>query len=313
MNLQQFEYLVAVDKHKSFSKAAEACFITQATLSTMVKKFEEEVGITIFDRKTLPILTTDCGKPYIEKARQMVKLAYEMKSMSTHILSDISGELHIGVIPTVASNLLHHLIPVLVSKYPNLILHIQEITTENIVNQLKAGTIDGGILSTPLSKPDAFEETMLYYEKLMVYGKLQTNNQAFLSPKDLMNENVWLLEQGNCISDQIMNVCQLSQKKMNNNIHFHPNSFESLLNIVDSLNGLTVIPELFVKELPKKRKVLITDFVKPYPVREISLVSHRPFVKKRLLDALANEIIALVKPLLETSKLKNKDLLIARM
>lgn len=313
MNLQQLEYIVALDKYKNFSKAAESCFITQATLSTMVKKFEEELNLVIFDRKTTPVMTTSCGEPIIEQAKKVIEITSNIKYFADQTRKEIEGHLNIGIIPTIASNLLHRLIPVFIAKYPKLKLNIQEITTSNIINQLKNGRLDVGILSTPLSSNENLEEDILYYEKLMVYGKIEMAEQTFLSPKDLINENIWLLEQGNCISDQIVNVCQLSKKKMNKNINFHPNSFDSLLNLVDSFDGLTVIPELFVLDLPKKRKSLVRDFVSPFPVREISMVSYRPYVKKRLIDVLSEEIKTVIKPILQTSQLKNKDLMIAKM
>ena len=139
MNLQQLEYIVALDKYKSFSKAAESCFITQATLSTMVKKLEEELDVVLFDRKTNPIITTDCGQELIKEAQEILIHSHRLKEYSSQIRGKIEGELKIGVIPTVAGNLLHRVLPKILAKYPQLKLIIQEITTENIVQKLKMG------------------------------------------------------------------------------------------------------------------------------------------------------------------------------
>lgn len=312
MNLQQLEYIVALDKFKSFSKAAEACFITQATLSTMVKKLEAELGIVIFDRKTNPILTTDHGKEIIDEAKKLLIHTGNIKDLPSKLKDKIEGELKIGVIPTIASNLLHRVIPKLLKKYPHLKLVIQEITTNNIINQIKTGEIDVGIVSTPLPKNE-FEEEILYYEKLMVYGKIKNSQIKYLSPKDIAYEKIWLLEQSNCLSDQIMNVCSLSPKKLNSNLDFKPNSFDSLINMVDNTNGLTLIPELYYMDLAKEKRSKVIDFNSPFPVREVSLIYNRPYAKLRLINALAAEIKETVLPILHTSKLKNKDMIIAKM
>ena len=158
-----------------------------------------------------------------------------------------------------------------------------------------------------------FEEEILYYEKLMVYGKIKNSHKKYLRPKDIAYEKIWLLEEGNCLSDQIMNVCSLSAKKVHSNLDFKPNSFDSLLNMVDNTNGLTLIPELYVLDLPKEKKVKVADFNAPFPVREVSLIYNRPYAKLRLINALGQEIKQSVLPILQTSKLKNKEMIIAKM
>jgi LysR family hydrogen peroxide-inducible transcriptional activator len=311
MNFQQVEYIIAVDRFKSFSKAAESCFITQATLSTMVKKLEQELGIIIFDRKTSPILTTESGKEIIEEGKKLLYHSKNIKQLAAILKGKIEGELKIGIIPTVAGNLLHRIIPTLLDKYPNLKLYITEITTTNIVNQLKTGEIDVGIVSTPLAKDD-LEEEVMYYEKLKVYGKQKTDKEYVLA-NEIGQEKVWLLEEGNCLRNQFINLCALNPKKIKNNLIFEPNSFESLLNFVDNLEGLTLIPELYCKDLPEEKKRKLIDFKSPYPVREISLVYHRPYVKHRLISVLAEEIKTIIPPLLETSVLKNNEMNITKI
>jgi LysR family hydrogen peroxide-inducible transcriptional activator len=312
MNLQQVEYIVALDTYKSFSEAAKHCFITQATLSTMVKKLEDELDIVIFDRKTNPIITTDNGKAVIEEARKMLLHGNKLKQLSSELRGKIEGELRVGVIPTIAGNLLHRILPQILGHYPKLKLIIQEITTANILAQLKRGELDVGIVSTPLKNKE-FEEEILYYEKLMVYGKPENSAEKFLSAKDIMNEKIWLLEQSHCFSDQVINVCSLSPKKVNAQLDFNPKSFDSLINIVDSLNGLTLIPELYFADLSSERKANVRDFYAPYPVREIGLVFHRPFAKLKLIETLAKEIKEIIAPVLQTSALKNKEMVIANM
>ncbi|MEQ1732058.1 MAG: LysR substrate-binding domain-containing protein [Bacteroidia bacterium] len=311
MNLQQLQYIVALHKLKSFSKAADACFITQATLSTMVKKLEEELDIVIFDRKTSPIITTDSGLEVIEEAKKILLHAENLKQMASVLTRKIEGELRIGIIPTVASGVLYRIVPHLMAKYPKLKLFISEITTKNIIQQLKTGELDVGIVSTPLNNTD-IEEELLYYEKLMVYGN-KTINKKYILPKDIATQKIWLLEEGNCLRNQVMNVCALNAKKLNNNLHFEPNSFETLISFVDKLNGLTLIPELYYMGLSADKKAKVIDFKAPVPVREISIIYHRPYAKQRLINVLTTEIKEIITPLLQTSKLKNKDMIIAKI
>jgi LysR family transcriptional regulator, hydrogen peroxide-inducible genes activator len=312
MNIQQFEYILALDKYKSFSRAADACFITQATLSTMVKKLEDELDIILFDRKTQPIITTDCGKEIIAEAQKIIAHTHRLKQLASELKGKVEGELRIGVIPTVAGNLLHRILPTLLENFPYLKLSIQEITTGNIIYQLKSGELDAGILSTPIQKHE-LEENILYYEKLMVYGSVEQLNTQYVSQKDIQNEKIWLLEAGNCLTNQIVNVCALNSKKINSHLNFQPNSFDSLLNIVDSLQGLTLIPELYYADLSEIRKNRVREFTPPYPVREISLVYNRPYAKIKLIEALTKEIKSIIAPQLMTHQLKNSEMMIAKM
>ena len=312
MNLQQLEYLIALDRYKSFSKAADACFITQATLSTMIKRLEQELDLVLFDRKTSPVITTDYGKEIIKEAKKIVYHAQRLRERSSEIRGVVEGVLRLGVIPTVAANLLHRVLPAILKKYPRLFIQVEEITTAAILTQIKNNELDAGIVSTPLRHAD-LEEELLYYEKLMVYGSGSSPHQRFSSPHELGKEDLWLLEKGNCITDQILNVCQLSGKKMVNNLSFHPNSFESLIHLVDQMKGLTLLPELYVYDLDKRRKKNVYDFVAPYPVREISLVYSRPYARQGILSAVSDEIRKRIRPELQTSKLKNREMTIAQI
>lgn len=311
MNLQQLEYIVALDRLKSFSKAAEACHITQATLSTMVKRLEEELDVVIFDRKTSPVITTECGKELIEEARKILAHSQNIHQLAAALKGKIEGELKIGIIPTIAGNLLHRVIPPFIAQFPNLKLHIFELTTNNILQQLKTGELDAGIVSTPL-QVEEMEEAILYYERLKVYG-LPSQNKEYVIPEELASEKIWLLEEGNCLRNQFINLCAINPKKMSSNLYFQPNSFESLINFVDHFNGLTLIPELYYQDLPVDKKAKTSDFAPPFPVREVSLIYYRPYAKLRLVTALMEEIKRTIPPILETAAFRNSDLRIIQI
>lgn len=312
MNIQQLEYIVALDTYKNFSKAAESCFITQATLSTMIKRLEDEIDVVLFDRKKTPIITTDCGKEIIEEAKLVLFHKNKLKEISLDIKGKIEGSLRIGIIPTIAANLLHRILASVMRKYPKLKLTILEITTQNIIDKIKKGELDMGIVSTPLLD-DEMEEKILYYEKLMVYGNSESLKTKYLNPNDLANHKIWLLEKENCLADQITNICSLQKKEALNNLDFQPNSFDSLLNIVDNFDGLTLIPELYFLDMPLERKKNVRDFVSPFPVREVSIIYHRPYAKFRLIEAISKEIKTIIEPLLESSQLKNSEMMIAKI
>jgi LysR family hydrogen peroxide-inducible transcriptional activator len=312
MNLQQLEYILALDKFKSFSKAAESCYITQATLSTMVKKLEEELDVIIFDRKTNPIITTECGKEILAEAQIIVNHTKTLKFLASEVKGTIKGEMNIGIIPTISSSLLHRILPTILKKFPELKLNIQEITTNNIIIKLKTGELDFGIVSTPLNILE-IEEEILYYEKLVVYGCRDNENTKFINATDISNEKVWLMEKGNCLTEQIMNVCSLNTKNLFTNLNFYPSTLETLINLVDNLEGLTLIPELYFLDLPNEKKKHVCDFTPPFPVREVGIIYHRPYAKLRLMEALSKEIKDAIKPFLQTTKLKNSDMIIAKI
>lgn len=307
MNLQQLEYIIALDKTKNFSSAAELCHITQATLSTMVKRLEDELDVVIFDRKTNPILTTECGKEIIELAKASIRSANQIKELSKEVKGKAEGAIKVGIIPTISSSVSHALMSTFLTNFPNIKLEIKEITTDYIINQLKEGFIDVGIISTPLPKKVDLEEEVLFYEALYVYGNTTHGKMEYVFPEEISKEKIWLLEEGHCLRSQFVNLCSLNKRKMQDNLKFEANSFETLLNMVDSLGGLTVLPELYLKQLSKERQQKITPFHSPHPVREISMVFHRPYAKFRLQNLLAAEMKRLFTPNLLSSQLKKSE------
>lgn len=168
MTIVQLEYIVAVDTYKSFVKAAEKCFVTQPTLSMQVQKLEETLDIKIFDRTKQPIIPTEIGAEVIAQARKTLQESYKINEIINERKGEISGELRIGVIPTIAPFLLPKLLGKFMEKYPKVKLFVSELTTENIINKLKNGLLDCGILATPLDEPSIVERPV-YYENFVSY------------------------------------------------------------------------------------------------------------------------------------------------
>ena len=151
MNIQQLEYIIALDTHRHFVKAAETCFVTQATLSTMVKKLEEELGVKIFDRSKLPIIPTETGKKIIAQAKNILQESHRLQEIVQEQKGKVTGELRIGIIPTLAPYLLPLFLNSFLKKYPELKLKISELTTDEIIHKLERLELDAGILATPLN------------------------------------------------------------------------------------------------------------------------------------------------------------------
>jgi LysR family hydrogen peroxide-inducible transcriptional activator len=312
MNFNQLEYIIAVDRYKNFSRAADACHITQATLSAMVKKLEEELDINIFDRKTNPISTTDAGQIIIDAAKKVLIQVQLLSDKAKNIKGKIAGRIRIGIIPTIAGSLLPKIIMPIMEKYPDLELEIHEITTQNIVKQLTTGQIDIGILATPLNIEE-LEENILYYEALMVYGNFEEDKQ-YIMPEEIREHKIWLLEEGNCLRDQFIKLCHLKKNnQLPHNLKFEASSFESLLCMVDNFSGLTLIPELYYQTLSEEKKKKVRNFKSPVPVREVSLVFYPPYAKHKIIEVLTAEIKGIVNKNLISNNYKKTELVIAKM
>lgn len=273
-------------------KAAEACFVTQATLSMMVKKLEEELEVIIFDRSKQPVVPTDTGKKIIAQAQVVLKETGQLKEVARTVKNEVQGQLRIGIIPTLAPYLLPLFLYDLLKKYPQVKVRISELNTGQIIEQLGNDQIDVGILATPINA-EGIKEYPQFYEKLVAFvsDSEETLNKKYILPEDIDVNRLWLLEEGHCLRSQMMNLCELRNKSTDlGNLEYEAGSIESLLKIVEINKGITVIPELAIIDFDEKKKSQIREFVSPVPVREISLVTYRHFIKTRLLEVLQTEI-----------------------
>ena len=293
MNIQQLEYILAVDQFKSFSKAADYCHVTQATLSAMVKKLEEQLVIVIFDRKANPIATTENGQMILNQAQQVVAHANALLSSSKSINQKMEGRVKLGIIPTIASSMLPLIMKYLVEKYPLLYLEIHEVTTNQLVKDLREGKLDVGILSTPIAATD-LESELLYVEKLCLYGYLPKGKRS-ISKTDLTNQKIFLLQEGHCLRDQIIQLCDLKKhKSLPANLSVESNTFDTLLNVVDAFQGMTLLPSLYIGQLSEVRQQQLLGLSDGSLSREVSICYHRPYAKWNIIKRLQAEIIEIV-------------------
>lgn len=307
MTLQQLEYLLAVHQHRNFLKAAEACFVTQPTLSMQIQKLEEAFEIKIFDRRRQPITPTPAGAEIIEYARNVVNAAHELSSLVESQKGKMKGLLRIGIIPTLAPYLLPLFVPSFTRRYPEVKLLVQEQTTDIIINMLKEGAIDAGILVTPVNEK-SISGQVLFYEELMVYASKNHRlyQKQYLLQKDIDVSKLWLLEESHCFRSQILSLCELQkQSKEFSNFEYEAGSIETLKRMVDVNDGITIIPELVTLQMSKSEQRAVRHFKSPAPVREVSLVVHGNFIKKRLIDTLKKEILATIPEKLKANQKKN--------
>jgi LysR family hydrogen peroxide-inducible transcriptional activator len=296
MNLQQLDYIIAVDTHRHFLQAAKKCFVTQATLSMMIQKLEEELGVKIFDRSKKPVKPTDIGKKIIAQARRIAGETARIKELIKEEKGEVSGELRIGIIPTLAPYLLPLFLKKFVTGYPLVKLLISEHTTGTIIKRLKAGQLDAGILATPLND-SAVKEQVLFYEKYYLYvnDKESGFNKQYVLPADIDINRLWLLEEGHCMRSQILNFCELKkQHEVDEQLHYEAGSIETLKNLVEKNFGITIIPELATHNLNSAQKKRLRYFKPPTPVREISIATHRQYVKDKLIEVLKETILAVI-------------------
>ena len=293
MTLVQLEYLLAVYRYKSFSKAAEKSYVTQPTLSMQIQNLEQELGLILFDRSKKPIQATDQGLKIIEQAQKVLAEVNHVYDIKDSLNKEVGGEIRVGVIPTVSPYLLPLFASTFTKNYPKVKLKTEEMITEAIIQALLSDDIDIGIMATPLNESGVFEYPV-YEEKMLVYAapECELAKHDLIKVNDLDGNDLWLLNEGHCFRSQILNVC--SSYKVNHedsNFTFESGSIDTLIRMVDMQGGFTIIPELLLPYLSNRQKKNVRSFEEPVPSRQISIVSRRKHLKQRQIEALKDEII----------------------
>jgi LysR family hydrogen peroxide-inducible transcriptional activator len=292
MNIQQLEYILAVDKYRHFAKAAEKSNVTQPTLSMMILKLEEELGVRIFDRKKSPVEPTTEGKEIIRRAAQIIADLSSLKEFTRGVRMDVAGELNLAIIPTLAPYLLPLFLPSFIEKHPLLKVNIRELVTPDLIASLKGGEVDIGLMATPLND-DRLAEHPVFYEEFFAYvsHKEKLYQKKYMLPKDIDLSKLWMLEEGHCFRNQVFNLCELKMKDARSDrLHYQAGSLETLKNLVDHNKGITILPYLATLDLSTKQRQQVREFAPPKPAREISMVVNVNFSRKSMLQAIKEEI-----------------------
>lgn len=291
----QLEYLVAVDRHGSFSNAAAHCFVTQPTLSMQIKKLEAELGVPLFDRGRKPVRATPMGRTVIDRAYRALRELNSIAEVVREQREAAAGELRVGIIPSLGPYLLPRFIPDLLSVHTQVRLTIKELITADMVEGLRRDQLDVGIAATPLAEK-GLRETPLFYEPFHAYVSdgHRLFKKKYLSATDLVPDEIILMGAGHCLHGQVSQLCVGPLKegpKGSPRLRFVDGSLEGVMRIVESGHGVTLLPELAVKTLSPVSRRLLRPLEPPTPARQVSLVTHGEGVKVRLQNILKQSII----------------------
>jgi LysR family hydrogen peroxide-inducible transcriptional activator len=273
VNLRDLRYLVAVADHRHFGRAAEACFVSQPTLSTQIKKLEEELGVELVERNPRRIMLTAVGEQVVDRARDVLREADSIAEIARRSVDPAAGTLRLGIFPTLGPYLLPHVVPTVHRRFPQLELLLVEEKTEEILRQLKAGALDAGILALPV-EDDQLQVEPLFVEDFVLAVPADhplAGRQGAVPGSVLGGERVLLLDEGHCLRDQALSVCSTAGAQERTG--FRATSLETLRQMVAAGVGITLLPQLAVSPpVPASEDVTLLSFEPPVPTRRIAML-----------------------------------------
>lgn len=283
MTLQQLEYALAIATHQHFGRAAEACFVTQPTLSMQLQKLEDELGFSLFDRRKQPIEPTEAGAAYLEQARQIMRETSRLDVLAKDLKNELEGRLRIGVIPTLGPYLMPQLLPDFMKAYPGIKIDLQELTTPQCIASLRKDAIDLALLALPLAEPD-LEERTLFFEPFSVFISPQHPlfGQPEIKLQDLDQEGLWLMGEGHCLRNQVLEICSKAVQGLPGRVNLVASTLETLKAMVENGMGFTLLPELAIKRLPEEQRTWVHLIEGTPLVREVGLVMPKTHITHRL-------------------------------
>lgn len=287
VNLKELRYLVAVADHLHFGRAAEACFVSQPTLSTQLKKLEDHLGVQLVERTNKQVMITPVGREIVARAKRVLGEVDELIAQAQSASDPLSGTLRLGAIPTLGPYLLPHLVPAIREKLPRLQPLLFEDQTERLLGRLRSGEIDGALMATPVEGRDLvvrhlFDEPFV----LAVPNGHPLSRKDGIGFNDLRPERVLLLEEGHCLRDQALEVCALAGAA--EATEFRATSLETLRQMVAAGGGVTLLPALAAEAnatVPNHSAIILERFQAPVPEREIALFSRKGSARTPALEA----------------------------
>lgn len=293
MTLQQFEYLLAICEHGNMLRASKKLGVTQPTLSIMLRKLEAELDIDIFDRSTQPLRLTEAGKQVVKQAKDILKAAETLRQTVAEQRNLLTGRLKIGIIPTVAPYFVPRFLQYFLDnpRHTDLETSLSEMKTEDIIPALLENEIDMAVMATPLDQ-ERLLEIPIYYEKFHAYVSEKTpslHQKPRITPQDLVSERLWVLSEGHCLRNQVMNYLCFGEQ--NTERTYQGGSFTTLIKTIDAVGGCSIVPESLSDDLNERQRNNIRPLCEPEATREISLVVKDDFAREKLL----NEIVETIK------------------
>lgn len=294
MNLRDLKYLVAVADTHHFGQAAERCFVSQPTLSGQIKKLEEELGVTLFERTKRSVETTPQGDAIVAQARQVLEQADVLRQLAQSYHDPLAGSLRMGAIPTLSPYLMPLVLKPLIKKYPQIQLVLSEELTDTLLTRLGKHEIDAALLATPVDNPE-FESMPLFDEPFwFVHPRRHPlAEKKKIIQADLDGADLLLLAEGHCLAEQAMEVCHMQERGTQSDLaDLRAASLETLLQMVAAGFGSTLVPALALKTTSAKDRSLITRQLQlPDTYRRVSLVYRRSFPRRQALEAFAEIVL----------------------
>ncbi len=289
MTLIELKFVVAVAQERNFRLAAEKCYVTQPALSLGIKKLEEELNVTIFERSRSEVSPTEIGAKIIEQANIVLEESARLKELAKLGTNPLKGLFKLGMIHSVGPYLLPEIIPILRVSAPNMPLEVEENLTANLEVQLKNGVIDAAVIALPFDV-SGIQVRSLYDEafSVVVPSNHHWVDRIAIDPKELSEEKVLLLNSGHCFSNQVTQACpELSRKGE----ILQGNSLETIRNIVASNLGITVLPASATVARYQNPLIKVIPFIKPAPTRRIAIAWRKSFVRTQAIDKLVDAIL----------------------
>lgn len=299
MNLRDLHYLVSLAEHRHFGRAAEACFVSQPTLSTQIKKLEDELGVALVERTPRKVLLTDVGRDIANRAREVLNEIEQIKGVARRTVDPESGTVRLGIFPTLGPYLLPHVVPLLRQRFPRLELLLVEEKSEIVLSRLREGKLDAGILALPIHD-DSLHTEFLFEEPflLAVPQSHPLAKRSQLKLNELSDQSLLLLEDGHCMRDQALEVCHLSGAGEKSG--FRATSLETLRQMVASNVGITLLPILAVKPpVAQAPNLQFVQFSGQAPSRRIAMVWRKSSAMGDFLTQLAGVFKELPRDLLD--------------
>ncbi|UKK52525.1 LysR substrate-binding domain-containing protein [Prevotella sp. E2-28] len=289
MTLQQLKYIVAIDRYRNFAKAADACGISQPTLSAMLVKLEEELDVRIFERSNKSVTPTIAGEKIIHQAERAIAEAERITELVSEDKGDVAGELKLSVGPTIAPYILPKFIRHYIESYPQVKLSIREMKADVMLSELQLGHLDAGIAICGNARQGILE-IPLYTEKFMVYlAEDCWRKLPVFKPENLEHEKMWIMKEAQCLRDSAFSFCKARTK---GNRVYEAGSIETLIRIVDENGGFTIIPEMHLPFLTDRQRENVRRIEGDYlSQRRVSLYIREDYIRQAMLNTITKTLI----------------------
>lgn len=289
MTLQQLQYIIMLEKYRSFAKAAEVCDITQPTISKMIANLEDELDVKLFERSSKKVFPTDLGNRIISQARKVVMESERILEIIKETKDSVSGKLKLSIGPSISPYILPAFIRHYVDSFPEVSLSIEEMRPDSMIQSLLLGTIDAGI-ALGGNKHDGIFEIPLYSESFYVYiADTCSHNSSSFTPDQLNNKNMWVMKEVQCLRESTFSFCKARETGRR---VYEAGNIDTLIRVVDENGGFTIIPEMHLNFLTEKQKMNVRKLEgNSRSGRKISMYIRQDYVREKMLNTISSTLI----------------------